>query len=129
MNADPVENVLNEFRAWLHQGGAQGDLPSAEEEAIDLNALLREMVALKHEVNLQTRASRAQLDQNAEAVKQLAEALPRDPRQQDLLAEIDKQLEELDALNPYGIFGRGGGFFGPMFGAFDDPFGADDDGW
>ena len=71
MNADPVENVLNEFRAWLHQGGAQGDLPSAEEEAIDLNALLREMVALKHEVNLQTRASRAQLDQNAEAVKQL----------------------------------------------------------
>jgi molecular chaperone GrpE len=81
VNADPVESVLNEFRAWLHQGGAQSDLPSAEEEAIDLNALLREMVALKHEVNLQTRASRAQLDQNAEAVKQLAQALAAVERQ------------------------------------------------
>jgi tetratricopeptide (TPR) repeat protein len=61
--------------------------------------------------------------------KELAEALPRDPRQQDLLAEIDKQLEELDELNPYGLFGRGGGFFGPMFGAFDEAFGPEDDGW
>jgi molecular chaperone GrpE len=81
VNADPVENVLNDFRAWLHQGGAHTDPTPAEEEAIDLNALLREMVALKHEVNLQTRASRAQLDQNAEAVKQLAQSLETVERQ------------------------------------------------
>jgi len=90
VNADPAEDVLNDFRAWLRQAaadGGNGDAPSAEEEAIDLNTLLREMVALKQEVNLQTRASRTQLDHNAEAVKQLTQAL----------ATVERQRGELDA--------------------------------
>jgi tetratricopeptide (TPR) repeat protein len=64
-----------------------------------------------------------------ERARQLAEALPRDPRQQEVLAEIDRQMEELEELNPYGFFGRGGGFFGQMFGGLDDPYGPEDDEW
>jgi tetratricopeptide (TPR) repeat protein len=64
-----------------------------------------------------------------ERAKHLTEAMPRDPRQQELLAEIDRHLEKLDEMNPYGFFGRRGGFFGQMFDGFGDPFGPDDDDW
>jgi molecular chaperone GrpE len=82
VSTDSFESVLNDFRAWLYHGSAGGDLPAVDEEAIDLNTLLREVVALKQEVNLQTRASRIHLDQNAETVKKLAEALAMVERQQ-----------------------------------------------
>jgi len=45
------------------------------EPALDLSALLAPFVALRHEVNLQTKASRAQLEQNAQALEQLRLAL------------------------------------------------------
>jgi molecular chaperone GrpE len=41
---------------------------------VDLHTLLGQFIALRHEVNLQTKASRAQLEQNAEALRQLAQA-------------------------------------------------------
>jgi molecular chaperone GrpE len=86
VNSNPVESVLHDFRDWLRQAGdTQDDSPSAEDEALDLNTLLREMTALKQEVNLQTRAGRAQLDQNAEAIKRLTEAI----------ATLERQREEL----------------------------------
>lgn len=43
------------------------------EKTVDLFTLVEQFVALKQEVNLQTRATRSSLDQNAEALKQLAE--------------------------------------------------------
>jgi tetratricopeptide (TPR) repeat protein len=64
-----------------------------------------------------------------EQAKHLAEAMPRDARQQELLDEIDEQLEKLDEMNPYGFFGHRGGFFSHLFDGFDDSFGPDDDGW
>jgi len=45
------------------------------EEPLDLHTLLAQFVALRHEVNLQTKASRAQQEQNADALGSLAKAL------------------------------------------------------
>jgi molecular chaperone GrpE len=73
--------VLGDFRAWLEQLGARaafgieappaGDAP----EPPDLHALIAQMTALRHEVNLQTKAMRAQQEQNAQALQQLAQAV------------------------------------------------------
>jgi molecular chaperone GrpE len=64
--------VLAEFRAWL---GELAALPSpAEAPAIDLHTLVAQFTALRHEVNLQTRAARSALEQNAEALERLAPA-------------------------------------------------------
>ncbi len=57
-------------------------MPADAAPALDLSALLAPFVALRHEVNLQTRASRAQLEQNAQALevlRQAVEALRRPP--------------------------------------------------
>jgi molecular chaperone GrpE len=79
--------VLADFRAWLlsvrDEGGGRRDeaplhpsslLPHPSEEAVDLHTLLAQFTALRHEVHLQTRASRAQQEQGAEALRQLGEA-------------------------------------------------------
>jgi molecular chaperone GrpE len=70
--------VLADFRDWLAAVGpaaeANGVVPPAGEE-VDLNTLLGQVLALKQEVNLQTRAVRAQQEQNNETLRQLALAL------------------------------------------------------
>ncbi len=78
-----VEGVLSDFRAWLQQVAAassasfQGLLAAGPgtEEPIDLHTLLGQFLALRHEVNLQTRAVRAQQEQNAETLRQLSQAV------------------------------------------------------
>jgi molecular chaperone GrpE len=50
--------------------------PSVAEHAdLDLHTLLSQFVALRHEVNLQTKAVRAQQEQNGETLQQLQDAL------------------------------------------------------
>jgi molecular chaperone GrpE len=44
-------------------------------QPIDLHTLLGQFIALRHEVNLQTKAVRGQQEQNAETLKQLGQAL------------------------------------------------------
>jgi len=80
-----VETVLTDFRAWFSQalagaasGGLDGDQAAAlepEEAPVDLHTLLGQFLALRHEVNLQTRAVRSQQDQNADTLKQVTQAL------------------------------------------------------
>jgi molecular chaperone GrpE len=126
MTPHSVESVLADFRAWLSQalaaagsGGLDGDqiAPLAPEEApVDLHTLLGQFLALRHEVNLQTRAVRSQQEQNAETLKQLTQALQvlrqsqggaeerpgRSPRSdEELLRPLLKTLLDLhDALTP-----------------------------
>ena len=81
-----------DFRRWLEQlaqtkdeGGRMKDEsvgihPSSfilhpSGEPIDLHTLLGQFLAVRHEVNLQTKAVRAQQEQNAEALRQLSTAL------------------------------------------------------
>jgi molecular chaperone GrpE len=70
--------VLADFRDWLTAAApaaeADGVAPPGG-EGVDLHTLLGQVLALKHEVNLQTRAVRAQQEQGAEALRQLALAL------------------------------------------------------
>jgi len=78
MTPEAVAAALEEMGRWL----AQVPPPPAEEAApavpgggLDLSTLLREFTALRHEVNLQTKAARAQAEQNAEALRRTQQAL------------------------------------------------------
>jgi molecular chaperone GrpE len=73
-----IEAVLADFRSWLEQAAlspSEAPVPAPEAEPVDLHSLLAQFLALRHEVNLQTRAVRAQQEQNAETLSRLAEAV------------------------------------------------------
>jgi molecular chaperone GrpE len=77
LTPEAIDRVLTDFRTWLEelvQEPAQADA-NASEEAIDLHTLLGQVTALRQELNLQTRAVRAQQEQNSEALRQLSQAL------------------------------------------------------
>lgn len=97
--------MLAEFRDWLIQSGAAlaadsaGELAAAGEEPPDLHTLLGQMLALRQEVNLQTRASRSQQEQNAETLQQLSQALDAlESRHQE--AQDAQQQEPTEKLRP-----------------------------
>jgi len=99
-----VAAVLADFRNWLTDvNAARDDEPSAAyqrpEERLDLHTLLGQFVAVRQEVNLQTRAARAQQEQNAEALRQLTAALDA-LRQSQVRAEQDEQQAIEEALRP-----------------------------
>jgi molecular chaperone GrpE len=80
LTPDAVAAVLADFRQWLTDLSA----PAVDEaiatslrpeETIDLHTLLGQFLAVRQEVNLQTRAVRAQQEQNAETLRQLSTAL------------------------------------------------------
>jgi molecular chaperone GrpE len=83
LTPEGIERVLADFRAWLEETARRStaDLASPppvnddELEPVDLHTLLGQMVALRHEVHLQTRGVRAQQEQNADTLQQLAAAL------------------------------------------------------
>jgi molecular chaperone GrpE len=68
--------VLEEFRDWI---ASTADLTPLQdesafglpEEPLDLHTVLSQFVALRQEVNLQTRATRTQQEQNSETLRQL----------------------------------------------------------
>ena len=73
MSADDVETMLDDFRAWLQEAK---EIPAAAPaEQLDVATIVQHFIALRQEVNLQTKASRAQLDQNAQTIVMLQQAL------------------------------------------------------
>lgn len=67
--------MLADFRRWLEALANGGRVePGRSPEPVDLFTLVAQFTALRHEVNLQTKATRAAVEQNAETVKQLAAA-------------------------------------------------------
>ena len=90
LSGEAIERILSDFRTWLVE---LAELPpaSAEPPAIDLNAIVTQFTALRHEVNLQTRAARSTLEQNGEALAQLRSAVE----------QLQEQPEETnDGLDP-----------------------------
>jgi molecular chaperone GrpE len=73
LTPDAIDRVLADFRAWLADLAALPPAPT-DAPAIDLHVLVAQFTALRHEVNLQTRAARSALEQNAETVEQLSQA-------------------------------------------------------
>lgn len=96
--------VLADFRDWLTAlSGARDEEASGAcqrpEDAIDLHALLGQFVAVRQEVNLQTRAVRAQQEQNTETLRQLSAALDA-LRQSQARGEQIRQQDLDEALRP-----------------------------
>jgi molecular chaperone GrpE len=77
LTPEAIETILADFRAWLTAllGQRPPDVPLEPGPAVDLHTLLSGFVALRHEVNLQTRATRAQQEQNTATLEELAAAL------------------------------------------------------
>lgn len=100
LTPDTVSAVLDDFRAWLTALPATSDEATrAEEEIIDLHTLLAQFLAVRQEVNLQTRAVRAQQEQNAETLRQLTAAL--DTLRQSQARGEAMQVQSLeDAIRP-----------------------------
>src|SRR5437899_2689750 len=77
LTAEVIEGLLADFRIRLEQAAsapAAAAINQEPSEPIDLHTLLAQFIALRHEVNLQTRATRAQQEQNAETLDQLRAA-------------------------------------------------------
>jgi len=83
LTPESIERILANFRDWI------GELPPIRKEPssngapepehgsgqVDLHTLVGQFVALRHEVNLQTKSTRASLEQNATTLQQLEEAV------------------------------------------------------
>jgi molecular chaperone GrpE len=94
-----IEAILADFRNWLETMPAPS--PSAfaetreEPPTIDLHTVLGHFVALRQEVNLQTRSVRSQQEQSGEVLRQLEQALEMLSRSQARSEQLAGQaLEE-----------------------------------
>src|SRR5437762_10544028 len=97
LTPEAIEAILGDFRSWLQQIAAAAPRvrPAAEEgEPIDLHTLLSQFVALRHEVNLQTKAVRAQQELNAETLRQLSQAVEVVRQPLTPVPSADQQAEE-----------------------------------
>ncbi len=94
--------MLADFRVWLDQLAGAGEPPARANpepgEPIDLHTLLSQLIALRHEVHLQTRATRAQQEQTAETVRRLEEALAVDESTAENADEDDSARPLLKTL-------------------------------
>jgi len=99
LTPERIERVLADFRDWLSDPPAAAPV-APPEEPVDLHALVGQFTALRHEVNLQTKAARAALEQNATALQQLEEAVAelREPTEIEEPPEQPKSNEELKPL-------------------------------
>lgn len=78
LTPERIEATLADFRAWLYDLAAAEATPPdapAPTETVDLHTLLAQFVALRHEVNLQTRAARAQQEQNTQTLEVLSQSV------------------------------------------------------
>ena len=102
LNGPGIDKILTDFREWLTDLPAW-PAPTTAAETVDLATLIRQFTALRQEVNLQTRASRTQMEQNAQTLTTLGQAVehlsdkPADPV--DVLRPLLKSLIDIrDAL-------------------------------
>jgi molecular chaperone GrpE len=110
LTPDGIAAVLNDFQAWLQEAhtsrlaggtdGQPGASPVPADSAVDLHTLLGQFLALRHEVNLQTKAVRSQQELNAETLKQLSQALQALYQVQSAAEEKQEQGEE-ERLRPF----------------------------
>jgi molecular chaperone GrpE len=92
-----IARILADFGDWLAQAR---ELPEpAAVPSFDLATLVQQFTALRQEVNLQTRASRAQLEQNSTAVDLLRQSLESIQQQQARLQEAE-QTEQNERVRP-----------------------------
>jgi len=76
LTPERIERVLAEFRDWFAAHPEKEPAPRSVER-VDLQTLVSQFTALRHEVNLQTKAARAGLEQNSTTLQQLTEVVNR----------------------------------------------------
>jgi len=95
LTPEAIDALLADFRRWLEQSVAApvaGTVPAVPPaEPVDLHTLLGQFLAVRHEVNLQTKAVRAQQEQNAETLRQLSDALDALQKTQAVAAQAQQQ--------------------------------------
>jgi molecular chaperone GrpE len=96
LTPDAIETALADFRRWLEDlaAGAPEPPPESGEPAVDLAALVGAFTALRHEVNLQTKAARAQTEQFAQALESFRQPPPT-PSNDDALRPLVKAMTEV----------------------------------
>jgi molecular chaperone GrpE len=94
-----IAALLADFHHWLTALAALPAPPPGPEPppAPDLHALLGQLTALRHEVNLQTRAARAQQEQTGEALRVLGDALE---ELRDTAASVSQGADGPEQLRP-----------------------------
>jgi molecular chaperone GrpE len=101
LSPEAIEAVLADFRGWLQQAAAEQPAPPPTdgEQPVDLHALLSQLVALRHEVNLQTRVTRTQQEQNTQTLQQLEKALDM-LRATEAVEKLARQQAQDETLRP-----------------------------
>ena len=89
MSPDAAEALLADFRAWLEE--AREAPPAEPAPGFDVATVVQHFIALRQEVNLQTKASRGQIEQTGQALAMLQKSL-------DALERQDRGDEEADNL-------------------------------
>jgi molecular chaperone GrpE len=95
LKSDQVEAILADFRDWLRESAPVTPDESPAADPVDLHTLVGQFVALRQEVNLQTRSVRQQQEQTADAVQRYGacveslEALQR--RQADAQSQVETE--------------------------------------
>lgn len=91
--------MLADFRTWLQQLPADAVGPPPSNEPVDLHTLVGHFTALRHEVNLQTKAVRAQQEQTEESLRLLAETVEALERRGDEARQSQQQADD-ERLRP-----------------------------
>ena len=96
-----LESALADFRRWFAEAASihDGPPPSETPPTIDLATVLGHFVALRQEINLQTRAVRTQQEQTAEVTTRLQQALELAQRTQTRAEQAERQGQE-ERLRP-----------------------------
>jgi molecular chaperone GrpE len=97
VESNAVEAILADFRAWLHE--AREPAPAEPAPTLDVATVVQQFIALRQEVNLQTKASRGQLEQTGQALALLKQSLDTLQDQQSKLETGDQQAQD-EALRP-----------------------------
>lgn len=89
-----IDAVLAEFRCWLEALATETE-PTTTAERVDLFTLIGQFTALRHEVNMQTKATRAATEQATEAIKQLSQPTEQEDGAEPLVKAL---IDIADAL-------------------------------
>jgi molecular chaperone GrpE len=92
LSTDAIDAILADFRAWLLE--AKDALPSDAAVPFDVATVLQHFIALRQEINLQTKSNRTQLEQSAQTIAMLQEALGALERQQTQSEENDQNVQD-----------------------------------
>jgi molecular chaperone GrpE len=103
LTPEAIDRILADFRSWLVEAAAP-PATANEPPSVDLQTLVAQFTALRHEVNLQTKAARSSLEQTGEALARLrdeVEALEEQPAADDDVKPLLKAL--VDVYDNLGI--------------------------